>query len=152
MNINYSEAVAYCEWLSKKMNADYRLPTEAEWEYAARGGTQSKGTKYSGGKSIDNVGWSDISNDKTQSVASKKPNELGIYDMSGNVREWCKDWYGAYSATAQTNPQGPSTGTSRVLRGGSWYNAASYCRVANRRSKAPDYSDFSIGFRVVLSQ
>ena len=153
VNVNHSDAMAYCDWLAEKMDADYRLPTEAEWEYAARGGKLSKGTKYSGGRSLDNAGWYEAnSNSKTHTVATKNPNELGIYDMSGNVWEWCKDWYGDYSASAQTNPKGATSGSGRVLRGGSWYFSAAPCRVAFRYYYDPSdrYDDY--GFRVVLSQ
>jgi len=152
VNVNYGDAMAYCDWLAEKMDADYRLPTEAEWEYAARGGKGSKGTKYSGGRSLDNAGWYDAnSGSKTHSVATKNPNELGIYDMSGNVWEWCKDWYADYSATAQTNPKGVASGSSRALRGGGWFSSATICRVANRGSIDPaNRTDH--GFRVVLSQ
>lgn len=153
VNVNYGDAVAYCDWLAEKMDADYRLPTEAEWEYAARGGKQSKGTKYSGGRSLDNAGWYNANSDsKTHSVATKNPNELGIYDMSGNVWEWCKDWYGDYSATAQTNPKGATSGAYRVLRGGSWLYSAPFCRVASRGGNAPSIRNLNIGFRVALSQ
>jgi formylglycine-generating enzyme len=123
VNVNWHDAVAYCDWLSDKMDGLYRLPTEAEWEYAARGGKNSKGFKYSGGQSMHSVGWfSENSNSRTQAVASKKPNELGIYDMSGNVWEWCSDWYGKdyYANSPSSNPRGPSSGSNRVLRGGSW--------------------------------
>jgi formylglycine-generating enzyme required for sulfatase activity len=153
VNVNYSDAMAYCDWLAEKMDADYRLPTEAEWEYAARGGKLSKGTKYSGGRSIDNAGWyEDNAGSKTHAVATKNTNELGIYDMSGNVWEWCKDLYDYYSAAAQTNPKGATSGSYRVLRGGSWYNSASFCRVANRDYGGPSYRYDDVGFRVVLSR
>jgi formylglycine-generating enzyme required for sulfatase activity len=153
VNVNYSDAMAYCDWLAEKMDADYRLPIEAEWEYAARGGKGSKGTKYSGGRSLENAGWYIAnSNRKTNSVATKNPNELGIYDMSGNVWEWCKDWYGDYSSAAQTNPKGATSSSSRVLRGGSWNYTASNCRVAVRDDYDPTDRDDDCGFRVVLSQ
>ena len=153
VNVNYGDAMAYCDWLAEKMDADYRLPIEAEWEYAARGGKGSKGTKYSGGRSLDNAGWyGDNSGSKTHAVATKNPNELGIYDMSGNVWEWCKDWYGDYSATAQTNPKGATSGSSRLLRGGGWGSSATGCRVANRGYYDPASRNISYGFRVVLSQ
>ena len=153
--VSWHDCVAYCDWLSEKLDAEYRLPTEAEWEYAARGGKQSKGTKYSGGRSIELVGWFDEnSNDRTQQVATKKPNELGLYDMSGNVWEWCRDWYeeSYYKNSPSTNPRGPSTGSHRVLRGGSWNASAEDCRVANRSNLTPGYRSYSDGFRVVLSQ
>lgn len=153
VNVNHSDAMAYCDWLAEKMDADYRLPTEAEWEYAARGGKGSKGTKYSGGRSLDNAGWYDAnSGSKTHAVGTKNPNELGIYDMSGNVWEWCKDWYGDYSVSAQTNPKGATTGSYRVKRGGSWGSSASRCRGARRGNDDPSLRYDISGFRVVLSQ
>lgn len=153
VKVNYEDAIAYCDWLTKKTNADYHLPTEAEWEYAARGGKLSKGTKYSGGPSLDNSGWYDAnSNNQTHPVATKNPNELGIYDMSGNVWEWCKDWYGDYTATPQTNPKGNTSGDRRVLRGGSWFYSASDCRIACRSYNDPASRHNFNGFRVVLSQ
>ena len=153
VNVIYDDAISYCDWLAEKMDADYRLPTEAEWEYAALGGKGSKGTKYSGGRSLDNAGWYKAnSGSKPQAVATKNPNELGIYDMSGNVLEWCKDWYGDYSAKAQTNPKGATTSSYRVCRGGSWLTPASYCRVARRYDSDPTDRGVSCGFRVVLSQ
>ena len=130
----------------------FRLPTEAEWEYAARGGNQSRHYKYSGSNNIFDVAWHDgNSGSKTHAVGTKTANELGIYDMSGNVWEWCSDWYGKkYSAGAQTNPQGPSSGFNRVLRGGGWNGNARFCRVSNRNSDDPYGSDFSLGLRLVL--
>jgi len=129
----------------------YRLPTEAEWEYAARGGKLSKGYTYSGSNTMDDVAWyGSNSSDKTHSVGQKMPNELGIYDMTGNAAEWCSDWYGDYSSSSQTNPTGASSGTNRVLRGGSWLSYPQFSRVANRRGYTPDYRDYYNGFRVVF--
>ena len=137
--------------LNKITGRTYRLPTEAEWEFAARGGKQSKGYKYSGSDNIGVVAWyTGNSGGKTHQVGTKEPNELGIYDMSGNVWEWCGDWYGSYSSSAQTNPTGPSSGSSRVLRGGGWSFNAWYCRVSNRNYNNPSVRDSNGGFRVVL--
>ena len=137
--------------LNKITGRTYRLPTEAEWEFAARGGKQSKGYKYSGSDNIGVVAWyTGNSGGKTHQVGTKEPNELGIYDMSGNVWEWCGDWYGSYSSSAQTNPTGPSSGGFRVLRGGSWYHSARYCRVSFRDYYNPSGRGSDAGFRVVL--
>ena len=145
--VSWHDAVAYANKVGK------RLPTEAEWEYAARGGNKSKGYKYSGSNGIDAVGWYDRnSNSKTHPVAQKQPNELGLYDMSGNVWEWCSDWYGSYSSSPQNNPQGPNSGEYRVRRGGSWYGSGSICRVALRYRDSPDDRYGNLGFRLVLSQ
>jgi len=127
----------------------YRLPTEAEWEFAARGGNQSNGYTYSGSNNIEEVSWyKSNSGSKTHSVGSKKPNELGIYDMTGNVWEWCSDWYGDYSSNSQSNPTGSTAGSRRVFRGGGWYYSASRCRVAYRSYSRTDYSNYTIGFRL----
>ena len=155
VNVNYEEVMEYCGWLSKKTGKLYRLPTEAEWEYAARGGNKSKGYKYSGGQKLDLVAWfGDNSRGEENLVGLKTPNELGIYDMSGNVMEWCNDWYNdSYYATSPAiNPQGPKSGSNRVLRGGSWYHSASVCRVAFRSGNRPSDRYESRGFRVVLSK
>jgi formylglycine-generating enzyme required for sulfatase activity len=153
VNVNYNDAVAYCNWLGEEFGGDWRLPTEAQWEFAARGGNNSKGYTYSGGNDLDELAWyADNAGGKTQTAGRKKPNELGIYDMSGNVWEWCKDWYGDYSSSAQSNPKGPASGSYGVLRGGSWNNAAARCRVAYRFYTCPEYRFDRYGFRVLLSQ
>ena len=132
---------------------NFRLPTEAEWEYAARGGNQGHDYKYAGSNTIGNVAWYyENSNNQTHPVATKSPNELGLYDMSGNVYEWCSDWYGNYSSGSQTNPQGPSSGSLRVLRGGSWGSIARNCRVSNRFSHYPGSTGINRGFRLCLPQ
>ena len=144
-----------CQTFIRKLNsltgANFRLPTEAEWEYAARGGNRSGGYKYSGSNSISKVAWYDgNSGSKTHAVGTKSPNELGIYDMSGNVYEWCQDWYGSYSSGSQTNPQGPSSGSYRVARGGSWYDYARGCRVSSRNGSEPDGRTDDLGLRLAL--
>ncbi len=148
--VRWNEVNAFIDSLNRKTGRTYRLPTEAEWEYAARGGNKSGGYKYSGSNTLGSVAWyGDNSGRKTHEAGTKAPNELGIYDMSGNVWEWTGDRYGYYGSDAQTNPIGPSTGSFRVFRGGSWDSYASSCRVSNR-SYYPDYSDGNIGFRLVL--
>ena len=144
-----------CQEFIRKLNSltgqNFRLPTEAEWEFACRGGNNSRGYKYSGSNYIDNVAWYDgNSGDKTHPVATKSPNELGIYDMSGNVWEWCADWYGDYSSGRQTNPKGPYGGSGRVNRGGSWYNFARNCRSSIRIDDYPTYRDDLLGLRLAL--
>ena len=129
-----------------------RLPTEAEWEFAARGGKKSLGYIYSGSNDLNEVGWYEDNAEGTQPVGQKKPNELGIYDMSGNVWEWCNDWYYNYLSTVVTDPTGPSlSGSSRVSRGGSWNSFSEFCRVANRLGSTPSISSISLGFRVAFN-
>lgn len=144
-----------CQEFIKKLNQltgkNFRLPTEAEWEYAARGGNKSKGYKYSGSNTIGNVAWYDYnSSDETHDVKTKQANELGIYDMSGNVYEWCQDWRGSYSSNSQINPTGPSSGSYRVFRGGSWRYYAWDCRVSNRFDSYPGSRFNALGLRLVL--
>ena len=131
--VSWNDVQEFIKKLNQKTGANFRLPTEAEWEYAARGGNKSQGYKYSGSNTIGNVAWyTDNSGSKTHQVGTKAPNELGIYDMTGNVWEWCQDWYGSYSRDSQTNPKGASSGSSRVYRGGSWYYGAkspAECRI-----------------------
>ena len=155
--VSWDEAMEFCRLLSNKTGRTYTLPTEAQWEYAARGGNKNEGAKYAGSNMIDAVAWySDTSNGITHIVGSKRANALGIYDMSGNVYEWCKDWYAdSYISYDTNNPMGPASGSRRVNRGGgasnncSWSNASKYCRVASRDSRDPNNPDCNIGFRVV---
>ena len=144
-----------CQEFIRKLNAmtgrRFRLPTEAEWEYAARGGNRSQGYKYSGSNNLNSVAWyDDNSGNTTHDVGQKSPNELGIYDMSGSVWEWCSDWYGNYSSSSQTNPTGSYSGSSRVRRGGSWFDYARYCRVSYRSRSTPDIRYSYLGFRLAL--
>jgi len=128
----------------------YRLPTEAEWEFAARGGNKSKGYKYAGSNNLDEVGWYyDNEGRETRVVGQKKSNELGLYGMSGNVYEWCQDWYDedAYAKVSSSNPYMADKGSSRVLRGGSWNYDAKGCRVAFRFNYSPSHGSYHVGFR-----
>ena len=150
-NVSWHDAQAFCRELSNITGKTYLLPTEAQWEYAARGGNKSRQNKYSGSYAIDAVAWyTDNSGGATHDVGAKRPNELGIYDMSGNVWEWCSDWYGSYPSSSQINPTGPSSGSNRVLRGGGWGDGAGYCRVSYRDYDDPSDRDYDGGFRVVL--
>jgi len=147
--VSWNDCQTFITKLNQLTGRTFRLPTEAEWEYAARGGNQSKGYIYSGSNTIGNVAWyMDNSGSSTHPVATKAPNELGIYDMSGNVSEWCQDWEGDYSSGIQTNPTGPSSGSNRMRRGGSWVNFAAMCRVASRDFYLPKFSVSSIGLRL----
>lgn len=157
--VSWEDCQTFIRKLNELTGKKFRLPTEAEWEYAARGGAKSAGYKYSGSNDINAVAWYDVNaSDKgtsspdygTHVVKTKKPNELGIYDMSGNVWEWCSDWYGDYTGAAQTNPQGASTGSYRVNRGGSWGNYARICRSSNRDNNSPVNRSDAIGLRLVL--
>ena len=151
--VSWNDCQEFITKLNNLTGKNFRLPTEAEWEYAARGGNKSQGYKYSGSNTIDNVAWYDgNSGSKTHDVKTKQANELGIYDMSGNVWEWCQDWYGSYSSGSQTDPTGPASGSSRVCRGGSWFSYAEICRVSDRGGNYPDINLNDLGLRLSLSQ
>ena len=149
--ISYRDVQSFITKLNSMTGETFRLPTEAEWEFAARGGNKSKGYTYSGSNTIGDVAWyTDNSSYSTHTVKTKAANELGIYDMSGNVWEWCSDWYGSYSSGSQTDPTGPTTGSYRVLRGGSCYDSATNCRCAFRGSSSTSFRDNGLGFRLAL--
>ena len=150
-SVSWNDCQTFIKKLNQLTGKNFRLPTEAEWEYAARGGNKSQGYKYSGSNTIDNVAWyTSNSGSQTHDVKTKQANELGIYDMSGNVWEWCQDWYGSYSSGSQTNPTGPTSCSLRVLRGGSWGIRAGSCRVSFRDFNYPDLRFNFIGFRLAL--
>ena len=151
--VSWNDCLTFITKLNQMTGKTFRFPTEAEWEFAARGGNKSQGYKYSGSNNIDDVAWYYYVNAPriTHTVATKAPNELGLYDMSGNVLEWCQDWYGSYSSEALSNPVGPSTGSYRVCRGGSFAHTAAGCRVSERRSyNNPSYTYRSLGLRLAL--
>ena len=152
-NVSWDDCQKFISKLNRITGKTFRLPTEAEWEYAARGGKKSGGYQYSGSSNLSDVAWSkDNSGSKTHAVGSKQANELGIYDMSGNVREWCQDWDGKYSSSSQVNPTGANSGAFRIIRGGSWRDDAMYCRSSFRDGLTPFYRNIDLGLRLVLSE
>ncbi|ATR91526.1 sulfatase-modifying factor protein [Porphyromonas gingivalis] len=153
--VSWNDVQLFLKRLNQLTGKQYRLPTEAEWEYAARGGQKSKAYKYAGSDNIDQVAWWEGNSDgKTHLVATKAPNELGLYDMTGNVWEWCNDFYANnyYINSPDTNPTGPDTGNGRVLRGGSYGVPAKECRSTNRNKGNPDSREPFLGFRLVHPQ
>ena len=152
-NVSWDDCQDFVSKLNAMTGKKFRLPTEAEWEYAARGGKKSRGYQYSGSNTLGDVAWyGDNSGSKTHAVGTKQPNELGIYDMTGNVWEWCQDWKGSYSSSPQTNPTGAASGSNCVLRGGSWYNSAKRCRASCRIGITPGGRDDNLGLRLILSE
>ncbi|MGM9712613.1 MAG: formylglycine-generating enzyme family protein [Prevotella sp.] len=150
--VSWNDCQEFISRLNSITGKTFRLPTEAEWEFAARGGNLSRGYQYSGSNNINDVAWFESNSDqKTHNVGTKAPNELGIYDMSGNVWEWCQDWISDYTNSAQINPTGQSSGSGRVLRGGSWFYGARGCRVAIRIGYTPDYGSNDLGLRLAIS-
>lgn len=152
-HVSWDECQIFIRKLNSMTGEQFRLPTEAEWEYAASGGNKSRGYKYSGGNNISKIAWFEAnSNSVTHPVALMEANKLGIYDMSGNVYEWCNDWYGLYNSGSQTNPQGALSGWSRVIRGGSWFNALKACRVSFRSYCSPNRGNNYTGLRLAMSK
>jgi formylglycine-generating enzyme required for sulfatase activity len=155
--VSWEDAVKFCKKLSdlpeeKAAGRVYRLPTEAEWEYACRAGSKTAYSFGEGSKSLGDYAWFDgNSNNQTHPVGEKKANAWGLYDMHGNVWEWCSDWYGEYPKGAVSDPVGPREGSYRVIRGGSWNNEAAFCRSAPRYGDLPSVRSLSYGFRVALS-
>jgi sulfatase modifying factor 1 len=158
IHVSWNDAQAYIRWLNKKTGKSYRLPKEAEWEFAAKGGTKSQGNVYSGSNNIGLVAWYyENSGKRTHPVGEKQANELGIYDMTGNVSEWCQDWYDITYYISRpdldVNPAGPAGGNPgnvRVFRGGCWYYNPASSRVAYRDWNGPSYRSINLGFRLVL--
>ena len=152
-NVSWKDCQKFLSKLNNTTGKSFRLPTEAEWEYAARGGKKSRGYQYNGSNNLSDVAWyDDNSGKKTHAVGTKQPNELGIYDMSGNVWEWCQDRYGKYSSSSQVNPTGANSGSYRVLRGGSWCSSARVCRSSYRYGSTPGNRDGNLGLRLILSE
>lgn len=172
-DVNWYEAVKVCNlfsdldgfspvYLIKKNSTDgadieveanwdangYRLPTEAEWEYAARGGPKTQGFQYSGSDILSDIGWYEDNATAAEPVAQKAPNELGLFDMSGNVWEWCWDWHGDFQVGNITDPHGPSEGEYKIIRGGSWGDSAKYCTSINRNWADPSIKDLAFGLRL----
>ena len=152
-SVSWEDCQIFITKLNELTGKQFRMPTEAEWEYAARGGKMSKGYQYAGSDTLNEVAWfADNSEGRTHAVGTKSPNELGVYDMSGNVWEWCHDWFDKkyYRNTMPTNPQGPSKGSGRVNRGRSWNGDVRNCRVSYRLSNAPDSRFYNLGLRLAL--
>ena len=148
-NLTWSRLERFIQNLNAITGKSYRLPTEAEWEFAARGGQKGAGWRFSGGNNLIELAWMENNaGGKKHPVKGKKPNELGLYDMSGNVWEWCSDWYGDYTTGSQTNPKGPVAGSDRVYRGGCFLDASLNCRVSSRIGNAPDFRTFTVGLRL----
>lgn len=159
-SVSWQDCQEFIAMLNIMTGETFRLPCEAEWEFAARGGNLSEGYKYAGSNNLESVAWYSY-NDSwdlrgtgaygTHVVGTRMPNELELYDMSGNVHEWCQDWYGPYSDAAQIDPMGPMTGSTHVYRGGNWYFDEWFCRVSFRNGLSPDYRSYGLGLRLAKS-
>jgi formylglycine-generating enzyme required for sulfatase activity len=150
-NVSWDDVQEYLKKLNARSGKIFRLPTEAEWEYAVRGGSRSRGYTYSGSNTLEDVAWyNSNSGSKTHPVGQKQPNELGLYDMTGNVWEWCGDWYDEnyYKSSPSSDPKGPSLRTARSLRGGSWHDLSCDCRTAYRGRGSPGHRFDNSGFRL----
>ena len=154
VNVSWDDAVAYCRWLKERTGKSYHLPTEAEWEFAAKGGSKGKKQLYSGSLTPDSVAWYGGKSNGTMPVATKSPNALGIFDLTGNVWEWCSDWYDAtyYAKREKDNPHGPPSGRFHTLRGGAWDIGARNCRNTYRNPLSPSSRNHNKGFRVVYRE
>lgn len=151
--VSWDDCQEFIRKLNRITDKTFRLPTEAEWEYAARGGKKSRGYQYSGSNNLSDVAWyADNSGSKTHAIGSKQANELGIYDMTGNVGEWCQDWYGRYDGSSQVTPTGAASGSNRVRRGGCWFSTARFCRSSFRGGISPGNRYDDLGLRLVLSE
>lgn len=151
--VSWKDCLKFIAKLNRMTGLQFRLPTEAEWEYAARGGNKSKGYQYCGSDNLTEIAWyNENSGNRTHPVGTKKANELGIYDMSGNVMEWCQDWFGYYAGSSKKDPVGPYTGTFRINRGGCWLSYPWYCRSLSRNKQSPNDSYFNLGLRLALSE
>ncbi len=152
-SVSWDDCQEFISKLNTATGKNFRLPTEAEWEFAARGGNKSNNYQYSGSNNIGEVAWyNGNSGETTHDVASMQPNELGLYDMSGNVWEWCYDWYVDYSSSAQTNPIGANSGSFRMFRGGGWDSSVRLCRSSYRNYDSPDERGGILGLRLALSE
>lgn len=148
--VSMNDCLFFISKINKLTGKKFRLPTEAEWEYAARGGNRSKGYRYAGSNNVNDVAWYEKNSNQPHEVGQLAPNELGLYDMSGNVAEWCGDWYGTYDSTSQTNPTGPKSGNGYVLRGSSWFTFEDEAQVSARRCESQNSRCSYNGFRIVM--
>ena len=149
--VSWDDCQVFISKLNELTGMSFRLPTEAEWEYSARGGNKNSGCVYAGSNDLYKVAWYNKNSEgKSHEIGLKLPNELGLFDMCGNIREWCHDWYGDYGSLAQTDPQGSSTGNLKVIRGGGWDSSKDYCLLSSRDRCSPNYRNAKLGLRLAL--